>query len=221
MREYYHSELDEVVNQLVTMSDSVQVAVRGATNSLLSASLVDAEHVISGDVRVDAMHDQLETQCFNLLARQAPVAGELRIIVAATQVIADLGRIGDLAAHVAETARRRYPDKAVPEILEDSFHRMSEVGEAMIGKAGRTLADRNLEEARSLVDDDDEIDRLRSDQFRALVSPEWTYGVEKAVDTALLGRYYERIADHAVAMGRRIIYIITGDAPEGENWPTT
>ncbi|MFZ2623978.1 MAG: phosphate signaling complex protein PhoU [Propionibacterium sp.] len=221
MREYYHSELDEVVNQLVTMSDSVQVAVRDATTALLDANLASAEHVISGDVRVDAMHDQLETRCFTLLARQAPVAGELRIIVAAMQVIADLGRTGDLAAHIAETARRRYPEKAVPAVLEPTFRRMSQVAEAMVGKAGRTLAERDLEEAHSLPDDDEEMDKLRNEQFRTLVSPEWSDGVEKAVDAALLGRYYERIADHAVAMGRRIIYIITGDSPEGGNWPTT
>ncbi|CEH00725.1 phosphate signaling complex protein PhoU [Propionibacterium freudenreichii] len=225
MREYYHSELDEVVHQLVTMSDSVQIAVRDATTALLDANVSVAERVIAGDLRIDAMHDELEQRCFTLLARQAPVAGELRTIVAAMQVVADIGRMGDLAKHIAEIARMRYPDHAVPEPLVGSFRRMSDVAQEMVGKAGRTLLDRNLEEAHELVDDDDEMDNLRSSQFRQIVSEEWSHGVdkavEKAVDAALLGRYYERIADHAVAMGRRIIYIITGEAPEGDDWPTT
>ena len=83
------------------------------------------------------------------------------------------------------------------------------------------LAERNLEEARELAEQDEEMDSLRSDQFRVILGDDWQFGVEMAVDVALLGRYFERIADHAVAMGRRIIYIITGDLPEGENWPST
>jgi phosphate transport system protein len=225
MREYYHSELDEVVHQLVTMSDSVQIAVRDATTALLDANITVAERVIEGDLRIDAMHDELEQRCFTLLARQAPVAGELRTIVAAMQVVADVGRTGDLAKHVAEIARMRYPDHAVPEPLLSNFRRMSDVAQAMVGKAGRTLLDRNLDEAHELVSDDDEMDHLRNEQFRTIMTEEWAQTidkpVEKGVDVALLGRYYERIADHAVAMGRRIIYIITGEAPEGEDWPTT
>ncbi len=114
----------------------------------------------------------------------------------------------------------RYPDHA-DEPLVGSFRRMSDIAQEMVGKAGRTLLDRNLEEARELVDDDDEMDNLRRSRFRQIVSRGWSHGVdkavEKAVDAALLGRYYERIADHAVAMGRRIIYIITGEAPEGDD----
>ncbi|MCT2992431.1 phosphate signaling complex protein PhoU, partial [Propionibacterium freudenreichii] len=172
MREYYHSELDEVVHQLVTMSDSVQIAVRDATTALLDANVSVAERVIAGDLRIDAMHDELEQRCFTLLARQAPVAGELRTIVAAMQVVADIGRTGDLAKHIAEIARMRYPDHAVPEPLVGSFRRMSDVAQEMVGKAGRTLLDRNLEEAHELVDDDDEMDNLRSSQFRQIVSEE-------------------------------------------------
>lgn len=221
MREIYQSDLESVVNELVVMSDSIQIAVRDATRSLLEADLQLAERVISGDARIDAMHDQLEQRAFTILARQAPVAGELRTLVAVIQMVAALGRMGDLAAHVAKIARLRYPEHALPEPLNANFERMSRVAQEMVGNVGRVLAERNLAEAQQLAEQDEEMDHLRAEQFRVILGDDWQFGVESAVDVALLGRYFERIADHAVAMGRRIIYIITGDLPEGENWPST
>lgn len=221
MRKIYRSDLEGVVNELVVMSDSIQIAVRDATRALLNADLQLAERVISGDTRIDAMHDQLELRAFTILARQAPVAGELRTLVAVIQMVAALGRMGDLSAHVAKIARLRYPERAVPEPLSENFSRMSYLAQEMIGNVGRVLAERNLEEAQTLAEQDEEMDILRSDQFRVILGDDWEFGVEAAVDVALLGRYYERIADHAVGMGRRIIYVITGDLPEGENWPST
>ncbi|GAA1379054.1 phosphate signaling complex protein PhoU [Luteococcus sanguinis] len=219
MRETYHEELDQVVNDLVTMTASVRVAVADATRALLDADLRVAERVIADDSRLDAMHTELEERCFTLLARQAPVAGELRTIVAALRMVFELARMGDLAAHVAKIARLRYPEHAVPDTLVASFSRMARLADEMIASAGRTLHERNVDEATALAENDEEMDELRRDQFRVLLSDEWAHGVEKAVDAALLGRYYERIADHAVAMGRRIIYVITGEAPQGEQWP--
>jgi len=221
MRESYHGELAAVIDELVGMTASVRIAVQDATTSLLGADLAAAERVIANDARLDAKHDELEERCFNLLARQAPVAGELRTVLAALRMVTELGRMGDLAAHIAKIARLRFPEHAVPDRLVPSFSRMATVAEGMVAIAGRVLAERNVEDATKLADNDDEMDRLRSDQFRVLLGQDWTDGVEAAVDAALLGRYYERIADHAVAMGGRIIYIITGEAPAGENWPTT
>lgn len=219
MRETYHEELDQVVNDLVAMTASVRVAVADATRSLLGADLRIAERVIADDSRLDTMQAELEERCFTLLARQAPVAGELRTLVAALRMVFELARMGDLAAHVAKIARLRYPEHAVPDTLVESFSRMARVADEMIATAGRTLSERNVDEATALAESDEEMDELRRDQFRVLLSDDWAHGVEKAVDAALLGRYYERIADHAVAMGRRIIYVITGEAPEGEQWP--
>lgn len=221
MRESYHGELAAVIDELVGMTDSVRVAVRDATHALLNGDLATAERVIARDARLDALHDEIEERCFSLVARQAPVAGELRTILAALRMVGELGRMGDLAAHVAKIARLRYPEHAVPDTMVASFSRMATVAEDMVAVAGRVLADRDVEDAEKLAVSDEEIDDLRSAQFRVLLGPEWTHGVEAAVDAALLGRYYERIADHAVAMGARIIYLITGQAPVGEDWPTT
>ncbi len=221
MRDNYHESLESVVNDLVAMSEAVQVAVRDATRALLDADLATAEQVISADVRIDELHDQLEARCFSLLARQAPVAGELRTVVAAMRMVADLARMGDLAAHVAKIARLRYPERAVPEGLVSNFTLMARVAEEMVSTAGRSLRERNAHDAGKLADSDDEMDELRKSQFRVMLGKDWPYSVEAAVDVALLGRYYERIADHAVIMAARVIYVITGMLPEGENWPVS
>ena len=221
MREAYREDLSSVVEDLVLMTERVVTAVHLSTRALLEADLALAEQVITDDAVLDAQHDDLEARCFVLLARQAPVAGELRTIVAAMRMVADLVRMGDLACHVAKIARLRYPTKAVPEGLVPNFELMARVAEGMVATAGRALSERNAHDAAKLADSDEEMDELRKSQFRILLGTEWPYSVEAAVDVALLGRYYERIADHAVGMGRRIIYVITGDLPEGENWPST
>lgn len=219
MRDSYHEALDSVVDDLVDMTGMVQAALRGATAALLEADLATAEEVISADAQIDALHDELETRCFSLLARQAPVAGELRTVVAAMRMVADLARMGDLSAHIAKIARLRYPDHAVPEGLVPNFTLMARVAEDMVATAARALSERNAHDAGKLADSDEEMDELRKSQFRVLLSKDWPYTVEAAVDVALLGRYYERIADHAVLMASRVIYVVTGLLPEGENWP--
>jgi phosphate transport system protein len=134
-------------------------------------------------------------------------------------MVAELERMGDLAAHIAKIARLRYPESAVPEALRASFVKMGDVAEKMVIAAGQTLSDRNVQNAEELRARDQEMDELRRTQFRVLLSDDWPYGVEAAVDVALLGRYYERIADHAASMARRIIYVVTGQFPEHEYWP--
>ncbi|MFV0375500.1 phosphate signaling complex protein PhoU [Microbacterium sp.] len=218
MRASYHEALTGVVDDLGAMTDRVQRAVDGATAALLEADLDAAEKVITDDDVLDTMHDHVETRCFDLLARQSPVAGELRTVVAALRMVADLARMGDLAKHIAKIARMRYPNQAVPEPLQSNFQRMATLAEEMVGIAGRTLAERNILDAEKMADDDEEMDDLRASQFKSLQDDQWTYGIQSAVDCALLGRYYERIADHAVLMGSRVIYIVTGMQPEGENW---
>ena len=218
MREAYREDLSSVVEDLVLMTERVVTAVQLSTRALLEADLALAEQVITDDAVLDAQHDDLEARCFVLLARQAPVAGELRTIVAAMRMVADLVRMGDLACHVAKIARLRYPTKAVPEGLVPNFELMARVAEGMVATAGRALSERNAHDAAKLADSDEEMDELRKSQFRILLGTEWPYSVEAAVDVALLGRYYERIADHAVIMASRVIYGGTGNHPAGDNW---
>ncbi len=221
LRNTYREELETLTHDLVAMTRAVQTACVDATRSLVNADLAVAERVIGDDIKIDEMGVSLEQRAFTLLARQSPVAGELRQVVAVLRMTMELGRMGDLSAHVAKIARMRYPEKAVPAALESNFAEMARVADQMIGMAAQTLENADAKAALELATDDERMDELRRDQFRALLSKDWSHGVEAAVDCALLGRYYERIADHAVAIGRRTIYIVTGEAPEGEDWPTT
>lgn len=219
MRDSYREQLDDILADLAQMAQEVSTAVRSATTALLEAEIHLAEQVIGNDQRIDATQSDIETRAFDLLALQSPVAGELRIVVATLRMVTELERMGDLAAHIAKIARLRYPESAVPDALRPSFVRMGDVAEKMVVTAGQTLTDRNLQNAQELRSRDEEMDELRRTQFRVLLSDDWPYGVEAAVDVALLGRYYERIADHAASMARRIIYVVTGAFPEDTYWP--
>ncbi len=219
MRDSYREQLDDILADLVQMAQVVSSAVRTSTTALLEADIHLAEQVISEDEKLDLKQADIESRAFSLLARQAPVAGELRILVATLRMVTELERMGVLAADVAKIARLRYPEVAVPSLLRPNFVRMGDVAEKMVITAGQTLNSRSIESAEELRSRDEEMDDLRLSQFRVMLSDSWEYGVESAIDVALLGRYYERIADHAASMGRRIIYVVTGEFPEDQTWP--
>lgn len=213
MREVYFDQLDSIVDDLVAMTDLVRAAVGEATKALLAADIETAERVISGDAEIDAARAAIEDKSFELLALQQPVAGDLRMLVAALRMVDDLERIGDLSVHVAKVARLRSPDLAVPAELADTIDRMAEVAQDMVGQVSGIIAERDVEAARRLEEDDEEMDSLRKAEFQIMLSDTWSHGVEPAVDMALLGRYYERIADHTVSIGRRLVYLVTGEPP--------
>jgi phosphate transport system protein len=172
---------------------------------------------MSSDDLVDDQRRVIENQTVEILARQQPVAGDLRTLVVALRMASDLERAGDYAVHVAKLARLRYPESAVPPPLRDNVTRMSGRVVEMLGAAARVISHRDLDGALALEDEDEEIDRLRRRQFRLVLDEGWQYGVESAVDVALLGRYYERIADHTVSVARQVVYLVTGErGPDGQ-----
>jgi phosphate transport system protein len=193
------------------MTHDVQVAVSRSTQALLTADAEVAEQVISDDAALDAARERVERKSFELLALQQPVARDLRMLVAGLRVVADLERMGDLSVHVAKVARLRVPEVAVPAELSPTIERMAIVAEKMVGTVAGIIAERDVEGARRLEEDDEEMDQLRRSSFRLMLDDSWPHGVEAAVDIALLGRYYERIADHAVSLARRVVYLVTGE----------
>lgn len=219
MRSSYHGELNDVLDRLHEMARLVEVAIREAGSSLLEPDLARAEAVVSDDAKLDAMHEELEYRFLSLLALQAPVAGELRMIVSGIRVVFELARMGDLAAHVAKVARLRYPEHAIPEALEPNFARMRDLSIDMMHRTVEILETRDPETASNMAVVDAEMDELRRDHFSVVLGNEWSGTVEEAIDVALVGRYLERFADHSVAVARRVIYITTGQTPEGEDWP--
>jgi phosphate transport system protein len=217
MRDSYFDQLDSIVDDLVTMTIQVQTAVRRATRALLEADVEVAERVIDGDADIDADRARIEERAFELLALQQPVASDLRMLVAALRMVGELERMGDLSVHVAKVARLRVPDLAVPEELVPTIERMAEVAQRMVGTAATVIAERDVERARALEEADDEMDRLRRSSFQLMLDDSWPHGVEPAVDMALIGRYYERIADHAVSLARRVVYLVTGETASADS----
>ncbi len=211
MRESYREELDDINNCLVEMANSVGSAMSTATTALLDADVALADLVIAGDKDIDATRESIEQRCFTLLARQQPVAGDLRTITTAMRIVSDLERMGDLAEHIAKLARMRFPESAVPQDVRPAFLEMGHIAEMLISKTATVIAKRDIEAARELETDDDAMDRIHRGLFRELLSDDWPYGVETAIDITLLGRYYERFADHAVSVARRVVYLVTGE----------
>jgi phosphate transport system protein len=215
MREEFQADLKEVSRLMVTMSEAVRAAMRKATTALLTADLTSAETVIERDVEVDALYQQVEAKVADTIARQAPVAGDLRMVITALHISADLERMGDLAEHVAKTAKRRHPSPAVPAELRGVFQSMAEVADQMAETITSLLASPDATLAGKLEGEDDAMDDLERELFKILLADEWPYGAETAIDGALLGRFYERYADHAVNIGEHLVYLITGEPVGG------
>jgi phosphate transport system protein len=208
LRESYREELDDINACLVEMSNSVGSAMSTATTALLDADVALADLVIAGDERIDAVRESIEERCFTLLARQQPVATDLRTITTAMRIVGDLERMGDLAEHIAKVARMRFPEHAVPQEVRPIFLEAGHIAESLVTKAGTIIAKRDVEAAVELEAEDDLMDKQL---FRELLLPTWGHGIEAAIDVTLLGRYYERFADHAVSVARRVVYLVTGE----------
>ncbi|RLV54887.1 phosphate transport system regulatory protein PhoU [Aeromicrobium phragmitis] len=215
MRDQYYEQLDRIVDDLVTLTTTVRGSVADSTTALLHADTTIAEKVIDAGREVDASIDEVEERALVVLATQQPVATDLRQIVAALRMLADLQRMNALAVHVSKVARRRVPESAVPLAVQPTIRSMASVADSMIEKAARIVGNRDLTAAAALEVEDDEMDRLRADLFRVLLGGSWEHGMEAAIDLALLGRYYERLGDHAVNMARRVVFLVTGELPVG------
>ena len=210
MREQFQEELDGVSATLVQMAGLVKVAMEHATTALLTADLTLAEKVIADDSIIDDMQHELDARTIKLITLQGPVASDLRTLVTSLRMSADLERMGDLAHHISKSARMRYPATAVPPELALTIEDMGRVCVKIIEKVAVVLQNRDAERALEVEKDDDEIDALHRKIIQTLLDPKWTHGVETAIDMTLLGRYYERCADHAVSIARRVYFLVTG-----------
>jgi phosphate transport system protein len=211
MREIFEAELKQLGADLVTMSQQVELAISNAGTALLTGDVPLAESVIVADTAIDALERDLDERCVLMLAQQGPVATDLRIVVSALRMSATLERMGDLARHIAEVARGRYPNAAVPQALSGTFTEMHEAATRVAGRTTELLATHSLDMARSIERDDDLLDQLHEDTFTALLGGNWNGSPQETVDVTLLGRYYERFGDHAVSIARRVTFLVTGD----------
>jgi phosphate transport system protein len=210
IRSVFQDELDSVSQTLFDLSVMVSDSMAKATRSLLSKNLSLAEEVISFDEKIDTVQHDLDARIIDIIARQQPVASDLRALVTALRMSADLERMGDLAHHVAKVVRLRHPAAAVPDQLLGLIESMGVTAEKIAAKTGVVISTRDTVLAAQVEKDDDEMDLLHRQLISVLIAPTWVHGVETAIDLTLLGRYYERYADHAVSVARRVIFLVTG-----------
>jgi phosphate transport system protein len=214
MRDVYHDELDDIGRCVLALIDRVGLALDRATSALLDANLQLADLVIAEDRQVDAMRTDIEDRCVQLIAQQQPVATDLRVLISTIHLISGLERMGDLSAHIAHIARLRHPNLAVPVEAQDVIAQMGSVARYLVDRVAEVVDGRDVALAQAIEAEDDSMDALRRKLFTLVLSPNWARGTEAAIDLTLLGRYYERYADHAVSVARRTVFIVTGKHPQ-------
>jgi len=211
----YADDLEAVNTRLVEVADLVGSAMFMATQSLLDADNGLAQGVIAQDERIDILTSEIEELCVELISLHHPTDRDLRILIGSLRMAASLERMGDLASHVAKQARMRFPNAVVPAELRCVFEEMGSLAQAIVTKTATVIATKDLSLATDIAAHDEDVDRLHLELFRVVLSPTWQHGVETAIDITLLSRYYERYADHAVSVTRRLITIVTGDSYVG------
>ena len=211
MRDAFHEEIDAIGQSLLNMAGLVNQAMSDATKALVNADLTLAEKVIAADDVIDQMQHDLDARTINLMARQQPVASDLRTLVTGLRMSADLERMGDMAHHIAKSARMRYPNSAIPEELKPLITKMGETANKIIAKLIQVMKDRDLNKSLEIPADDDEMDKLHRQLIAAILADDWKHDNEMTIDLTLIGRNYERCCDHAVSISRRIYYLVTGE----------
>lgn len=215
MREVFQQELHEVQSRLVEISKLVTISIENATNAFGNSDVVLAEQVIDEDARIDELALSLDELAIQILARQQPVARDLRVVVSALRISASLERMGDMSEHIAQLARYRFPDKAVPKGLRSTFRDMGELDVQISRKLTELLETQDVSLAEVIRNLDDEIDNLHLRVFDKVLGETWKGDTVGTVDATLASRYHERFADHAVSISKKVIYLSTGDwAPE-------
>ena len=207
----FQDQFDVVNGELVQMTRLVGSAMNRATQALLDADLTLAESVIAADAQIDTLASDIEERCFDLIAIEQPAASDLRMAIGALRIATSLERMGDLAEHVAKQARLRYPRLSIPQELRGTFAEMGGLAEAIVSKTGAVIATQDVGLTADIARHDEQVDRLHRELFTIVLSPSWTHGVEAAIDVTLLSRYYERYADHAVSVTRRVVTFVTGE----------
>jgi phosphate transport system protein len=216
VRKVFQEELTQVGEQLVEISKLVSEAMEKANTSFQVADVDLAEDVIAADARIDFLQNSLDERAIDILALQGPVASDLRMIVGSLRMSASLERMGDLARHIAQLARLRFPSTVIPASMTETFRKMAEQDQIIADKLTVLLESRDLEVARDILKANTIIDDLHLSVFKAIASPDWAESPATTVDVALASRYFERFADHGVSVARKVTYLVTGEwQPQG------
>ncbi|CAI9387358.1 phosphate signaling complex protein PhoU [Microbacterium sp. T2.11-28] len=211
MREVFHQSLEDVQARLVEISELVTVAVDKATRAFGTSDVALAEEVIEDDQVIDDKAIELDELAIEILARQQPVARDLRIVVAALRVSASLERMGDIAEHIAQLTRMRFPERAIPKGLKSTFIKMGELDVEVARTLTEVLRTEDLSLVEKLRSLEEELDDLHLAIFEKVLGETWKGEAAATVDATLASRYHERFADHAVSVAKKVAYLATGD----------
>jgi len=210
MREVFHQSLEDVQNRLVEISGMVTTAIEKATTAFKTGDVALAEEVIAADAEIDDKAHELDEIAIEIMARQQPVARDLRIVVMALRVSASLERMGDIAEHIAQLTRLRFPERAVPSDLKSTFQRMGELDVEAARKLTELLRTEDLALTDQIRDIDDQVDDLHVSVFEKVLSDSWSGEPAQTVDATLASRYHERFVDHAVSVAKKVQYLAEG-----------
>lgn len=211
MREVFQAELKQVQNSLVEIADGAVRTMEIASQAFLTSDVKLADEAITLSESNEEEALELDELVLKVLAAQAPVAGDLRILVSALRMSASLERMGSLASHIAAIARFRYPGSAIPDSIRPIFEKMSALDIDLGRRCVALLENTSLDEAQQIAEDDNEVDKLHKQVFDEVLSPDWTENAMFTVDVTLASRYFERFADHVVDITGNVRYLSTGD----------
>ncbi|GAA0201313.1 phosphate signaling complex protein PhoU [Glutamicibacter creatinolyticus] len=216
MRKVFQADLQQIGEDLIEMSQRVAEAMERAWDSLANADVDLAQEVIAEDAKIDFLQTQLDERAIDTLALQGPVASDLRMIVGSLRMSASLERMGDLARHLAQLARLRFPKRAVPSAISETFSKMAQLDIRIARELGRLLDTRDLAIASQIIELNRELDKLHSSVFQIIAEENWQEDAPTTVDVSLTSRYLERFGDHGVSVARKVTYLVTGEwEPQG------
>jgi phosphate transport system protein len=211
MRELFQQELHEVQDRLVEIAELVVDAITDAVDAFNKSDVTLAESVIVRDNKIDDAVVALDELAIAIMARQAPVAKDLRLVVSALRISASLERMGDMAEHLAQLARYRFPEKVVPKTIRPIFKEMGSLDIELAKMLVVLLKTEDVAVAEKIRDEDDKVDALHLSVFETVLSDSWSQETETTVDATLASRYLERFADHAVSIAKKMLYLATGE----------
>ena len=211
MRKVFQAELHQIGEELIEISQLVSEAIQKANSAFQGADTELAQEVIAADARIDFLQNDLDERAIDILALQGPVASDLRMIVGALRMSASLERMGDLARHVAQLARLRFPENVIPEGIRDTFDELAELDVQIAAKVTELLETRNLDLSNEVNTANARVNELHAGVFRSIAAEGWDQSAPTTVDVTLASRYYERFADHGVSVARKVTYLVTGE----------
>ena len=214
IRKAFHEELDEIRLDVIRQAAMAAEAIERGTQALLDQDLAEVERLIEADADIDSLTHSIEHRTSLVLAQQQPMASDLRVLLSILRIIHEVERIGDLMVKVAKAARRLYPEPLEAR-ARGLISRMRDQAGAQLRVAVDAFADKDMAKAHALVDMDNVMDDLQKELFQYIFTSYTAAdaSLQRAVSIALLGRYFERIGDHAANFADRVQFMVTGHFP--------